>query len=140
MTILDSAQRIKVGSLLRADEFANIAALNAAVSVIDLKDYFKERALIVVSNEDAGGDTTISVEHSDSSSTGFAAVTASILTNPATGATDVFGNLNTAGTKTLAVDLRRCRRYLRIQVATAFGSATAVSAVLVGRYAETPAS
>jgi len=137
---LDTAQAIQVVSLLNNDAYANIAAVNAAVTVVDLQDWLKERALIVVTNEDAGADTTVSVEHSDASGSGFAAVTASILTDPVTGDTDTLANLNTAGVKTVAVDLRRCRRYLRIQVATELGAASAVAAMLVGQYSESPTS
>ena len=138
--MIDLAQRIKIASLLNNDEYANIAAVNAAALVVDTKDFARVRSLILVSNEDAGGDTTVSVEHSDSSGSGFAAVTAEDLTDANTAAAATLDNLNTAGWKKVAINLQHCRRYVRIQVATAFGSASAVTAVLVGEIAETARS
>lgn len=134
------AQGLKISSLLANDAYANIAAINAAAAAVDISTFRKEQSLIVVFNEDAGANTTIAVEHSDVSGSDFAAVPADALTNPVTGAATTLANLNTAGIKTIAVDLSKLRRYVRIQAATELGAASAVAAALVGSYENTPES
>lgn len=139
--MIDTAQRTKLGTLLANDAYANIAAINAAAVALDTKDFYRERALVLIINEDAGADTTITVEHSNTTSSGdFAAVPTSALQNEVTAAAATLKNLNTAGVKAIALDLRQCRRYVRIQAATELNAATAVAAVLVGRYIDTPQS
>lgn len=135
MTV-DLAQISDFKILVTADEYADLTAINlAGVSGVDLKDYQKVgRAAIVVVNEAFGANTTIAVEHSDDNVT-FAAVPAATLTNVTTGAAATFANLSTTGVKVLGIDISKCRRYLRLQFATAF-SAKAISALLVSRKSE----
>jgi hypothetical protein len=132
----DLAQRVECAELLPNDQYADLTAINAAAVVIDTKDYDRwGRALLLLSNEDFGANTTISVEHSDESSTGFTAVDAALITAQTSGAASAFGNLNTAGPQVRGLELMRCRRYLRVQFATAFTD-KAASVYLIANQSE----
>lgn len=82
---------------------------------------------------------TVTVEHSDTSGSGFTAVPASALFNPNTGAAASFPNLSTAAySQYLGLNRQQLKRYVRVAIAgTTITHNVAVVAAVQQEYTET---
>lgn len=107
--------KIVLDSLLNAvyttSSGGSSAELDTAKSVGDI--------FINVSARASGTNTTsVTVEHSDTSGSGFAAIPASALFNPNTGLADTFANITTTAYDSyLGVQRQQLKRYLRVTFA-----------------------
>lgn len=125
---------------IRVDSIANeaVADTGGNSDVFDVSKVIGNLFLNISAR--AGGTATmaLTVEHSEASGSGFGAVPASALFNPATGDADTFDSVTTAATdQTLALNTQQLKRYLRVVYAgTGLAQEIAVTVAYQAQYTE----
>jgi hypothetical protein len=87
-------------------------------SELDLNQYLGNVFLNVDARAGGTGDSTVGVEHAETSGGTFSAVPASALFDPLSGAADTFANITTTAYEdTLGLNRQQLKRFVRVAIA-----------------------
>lgn len=127
--------KIKLVSLLNAVYTTSSGGSSAE---LDTAPYVGNIFIDVSARASGSNTTTVTVEHSDTSGSGFAAVPASALFNPNTGAAASFANISTTAYDSyLGLNRQQLKRYVRVTFAgTSITQNVSVVAAVQPEYTE----